>query len=60
MVHDKCHLKIFRRALGICSVEYNNLCSFRPGHYEEHFCKKMNLDPVVQEMLFTDISYLEL
>ena len=29
----------------LCSVEQNQLCSFGPGLYEEHFCKIiLNLD----------------
>ena len=31
--------------LPLCSVETNHLGSFRPGHYEEHFCEIiLNLD----------------
>ena len=45
----------------LCSVEWNDLSSFGPWHYEEHFCGDyFEFGPVVQEMSLKGISYLEL
>ena len=39
----------------------NHLCNSERGHHGEHSCEVMKFGPVVQEeMLFKDISYLEL
>ena len=45
-----------------CSMEWNHLCNYSRGYYEEQFCeKKFKFRPVVkEEMPFKDISYLEL
>ena len=40
-----------------CSVEWNHLCNFGRGYYEEQFCEII-LSLVVQEMPLKDISYL--
>ena len=56
----RCQLKTFLIYIEIwwplCSVERNHLCNFGRRHYMEYF----EFEPVVQEMLFKDISYLEL
>ena len=45
----------------LCSVEWNHLCSFGRGYYEEQFCEIiLNLDQWFRRCLFKDISYLEL
>ena len=41
-------------------MEQNHLCNFERGHHGEHSCEVMKFGPVVQEMSFKDISYLEL
>ena len=47
----------------LCSVEWNHLCNFARRHHEEQFCEIIlnleNFGPVVQQMSFKDISYLE-
>ena len=46
--------------MAFCTVERNHLCSLRRRHYEKHLCDFFYIGPVVQEMSFKDISYLEL
>ena len=44
----------------LCWVEWNHLCNFGRGYYEEQFCEIIWIWLVFQEMPFNDISYLEL
>ena len=53
---DKSYLQLWQPFF--CSAEWNTLCNlnFSRGHFEEHCEIILNFGPVVQEMLFKDIS----
>ena len=38
----------------LCLVEWNHLCNFERGHYEEHYCETILFGPVVDEMSYKD------